>query len=162
MLVEVYVDGASRGQGTEVMGEASCGIVIYKNRKLIGSFARGLGKRTNNEAEYEAVLNAIMMCWAADLQDPIIYSDSKLVVNQVNGSWSCDTVELLPYLITIQDIREVFRFRLQHVPRREVNNADWLANEFLDKLSERMGIIPKKKRRLPKGKLPDDNTTQIA
>lgn len=140
MLVEVYVDGAARGQGAlpGVPGEAACGVVIYKNKKLVGQFARGLGRRSNNEAEYEAVLNALMMCWAADLVDPIIYSDSTLVVNQVNRKWQCKSETLLPYLLTIHDIEEVFRFRLRYVPRREVTQADQLANAFLDALALRL------------------------
>lgn len=138
MLIEVYVDGASRGQGKPdvILGEASCAIVIHKNGKLVGQIARGLGRRTNNEAEYEAVLLAILMCWAADLADPIIYSDSTVVVNQVNRRWKCKTPALLALLITIQDLQEVFRFRLQHASRKTpgIQAADSLANEFLDTL----------------------------
>lgn len=140
MLVEVYCDGASRGQGTADPGEAACAVVIYKNSKPVGQMARGLGRRTNNEAEYEAVLLAILMCWAADLQDPIIYSDSQLVVKQVNGHWQCKAPALVPLLMTIQDISEVFRFRLQQNSRKTpgIQIADGLAKSFLDSFQERM------------------------
>lgn len=138
MLIEVFVDGAARGQGFPGGSEASCGVVIYRNRKMIGQFARGLGQRTNNEAEYEAVLHGILLCWAGDLRDPIIYSDSQLVVNQVNGSWQCNSPELFPLLLTIQDLAEAFPFRIQHVPRKRVHGADALARDFLDTLAERM------------------------
>lgn len=133
-VYELFVDGAARGQGQEKMGVASCGIVIKKNGKTIGQYARGLGRRTNNEAEYEAVLHGVLMCWAADLQDPIIYSDSTLVVNQINGQWQCKNESLLPLLLSVLEIQEEFRFRIQHVPRKYVNEADRLANQFLDKL----------------------------
>lgn len=167
-LIEAYVDGASRAQGTRDdtgtvrRGEAACGITIYRNRKLIGSFARGLGKRSNNEAEYEAVLNCIMMCWAADLADPIIYSDSLLVVKHINGDWDCNVAELLPYLLTIQDISEVFRFRVRHVLRSDagIKHADWLANEFLDALAVRLGDAPRKRRKR-KRKTDDGQETTI-
>lgn len=140
MYIEVYVDGAARGQGSSNPVQAACGIVIYKNGKLIGQFARGLGSRTNNEAEYEAVLNGIMICWAAGLVDPIIYSDSTLVVNQVNKVWKCNPKNhnLVPYLLTIWDIMEVYHFRLQHVNRNKVKQADSLANDFLDILSSHL------------------------
>lgn len=150
MFIEVFCDGASRGQGSIDPGEAACGVLIYRNKKLIGQFARGLGRRSNNEAEYEAVLNAIMMCWAADLSDPIIYSDSKLVVFQVNGDWQCKASALVPYLLTIQDIQEVFRFRIKYAPRDShgIKMADALANEFLDNLQTRIGQIPKKRHKV--------------
>ena len=55
MNIEVFCDGASRGQGQKKVGDAACAVVVYKNRKKIAQFARGLGHRSNNEAEYEAV-----------------------------------------------------------------------------------------------------------
>lgn len=135
-VYECFVDGASRGQGTgDGPGLAACAVVIYRNQKLVGQYARGLGRRSNNEAEYEAVLMAVLMCWAADLKDPIIYSDSTLVVNQVNGDWQCKNETLKPLLLSVNEIQEEFRFRIQHVPRRYVSEADYLANEFLDKLA---------------------------
>lgn len=137
-MIEVFVDGASRGQGAKknVPGDAAIGVAIYKNQKMIGQIARGLGKRTNNEAEYEAVLLGVMICWAADLNDPIIYSDSALVTKQVNREWGCKNASLRPLLLSIREIQEVFRFRLQHVPRNLVWEADALANMFLDKLAD--------------------------
>lgn len=133
-VYEIFVDGASRGQGREKLGLASCAVVIYRNQKLVGQFARGLGRRTNNEAEYEAVLTGLIMAWAADLKDPLIWSDSQLVVNQVNGIWQCHHESLLPLLLSIREIQEEFRFRLQYVPRKNVGDADYLAKAFLDQL----------------------------
>jgi ribonuclease HI len=140
MLYECYVDGASRGQGTGQTGHGSAAVLIYRNRKLIGQYARALGRRDNNEAEYEAILLALMMCWAADLKDPIIYSDSNLVVKQINGDWKCNNEDLRPLLLSIQEIQDVFRFRVCHVPRKQVAEADLLANKILDQL---LGPKPK-------------------
>ncbi|HJS83761.1 MAG TPA: reverse transcriptase-like protein [Nitrososphaera sp.] len=139
-LYEVYCDGASRGQGAsdKVLGEGACAIVIYKNNRLWGQYARGLGKVTNNQAEYEGVLLGIMACWFADLPDPIIYSDSTLVVNQVNKVWQPPKLGtgLRHLLLSIFEIREEFRFRVMHRPRtdRGIAQADLLAKQFLDKL----------------------------
>lgn len=139
-LYEVFVDGASRGQGTRdendnlVNGHGAAAVLIYKNKKLIGQYARALGRTHNNQAEYEAVLIALMMCWAADLEDPIIYSDSNLVVNQISGKWDCKNEDLIPLLLSVQEIESVYRFRIQHVPRRFVAEADELVNELLDNM----------------------------
>lgn len=134
MLIQVYCDGASRGQGQKDKGEASCAVVVYKNGKEIARYARGLGKRTNNEAEYEAVITGLLICSMADLPDPIIYSDSAVVVNHVAGRWRCTHPALLPLLRSIQIIQEHFRFRLEQVPREVVSDADFLAKEFLNDL----------------------------
>ena len=136
MYVECLVDGSSRGQGQRKIGEAACAAVIYKNSKLVAQYARGLGRRTNNEAEYEAVLTALLICSMGDLLDPTIYSDSAVVVNQVNGKWKCTNRNLVPLLMSVQSIQKEFRFRLIQVPRRKISVADNLANAFLDELDD--------------------------
>lgn len=137
MNIEVFCDGASRGQGQKKLGEAACAAVIYKNRKKVAQFARGLGKRSNNEAEYEAVIAALLMCSMSDFIDPIIYTDSAVVANHINGKWRCKNETLLPLLMTIQDIREEYKFRVLQVPRNLVWEPDFLANQFLDELQTR-------------------------
>lgn len=141
MSVSVYCDGASRGQGVipGISGEGAVGVVIYKNDKLIGKFGRGLGKATNNAAELEAILTGLLLCWAnPDLSDPIIYSDSQLACKLINKEWMCNNVALRPLLLSIQEIQEVFRFRLIQVPRIEVAEADKLAKMFLDNLEKKI------------------------
>jgi ribonuclease HI len=134
-VYEVFVDGASRGQGAgPLVGHGAAAVVIYENKKLIGQYARALGRRTNNEAEYEAVIAGLLMCWAAKLNDPIIYSDSKLVVNQVTGIWKCKNIKLKPLLLSVKEIQDEFRFRIVHVPRKYVTEADSLASAILDRL----------------------------
>ncbi len=137
MNIEVFCDGASRGQGQKKIGEASCAAVVYKNRKKVAQFARGLGKRSNNEAEYEAVIAALLIRSMSDFLDPIIYTDSAVVANQINGKWKCKNEALMPLLMTIEDIRQEYKFRVVQVPRNLVWEPDGLANEFLDQLEMR-------------------------
>lgn len=134
MNIEVFCDGASRGQGQKRFGEASCAVIVYKNKKRVAQFARGLGARTNNEAEYEAVIAALLICTMSDFADPIIYTDSAVVANHVNQRWVCKNPSLVPLLMTIEEIKSEYRFRLIQVPRSFVAEADKLANQFLDQL----------------------------
>jgi ribonuclease HI len=143
MTIEVFCDGASRGQGQKKFGDASCATVVYKNRKKIAQFARGLGYRTSNEAEYEAVISGLLICSMADLVDPIVYTDSAVVANQVNGKWQCRNATLMPLLMTIEEIRSEFNFRVVQVKRSFVWEPDKLANAFLDQLQERKNTIQK-------------------
>lgn len=137
MNIEVFCDGASRGQGQKRFGEAACAAIVYKNRKKIAQFARGLGSRTNNEAEYEAVIAGLLICSMSDLVDPIIYTDSAVVANQINGKWECKNAALMPLLMTIEDIKSEYKFRVVQVPRSFVWEPDALANTFLDELELR-------------------------
>ena len=137
MHIEVFCDGASRGQGQKKIGEAACATVVYKNRKKVAQFARGLGARSNNEAEYEAVIAGLLVCSMSDFVDPIIYTDSAVVANHISGKWKCKNKALLPLLMTIEDIREEYKFRVVQVPRNLVWEPDALANEFLDELEKR-------------------------
>lgn len=135
--IEIFCDGASRGQGQKRFGEAACAAVVYKNKKKVAQFARGLGARTNNEAEYEAVISSLLICTMSDFIDPIIYTDSAVVANHVNQKWICKNPALVPLLMTIEEIKSEYRFRLIQVPRLVVFEADKLANQFLDQLKAR-------------------------
>jgi len=57
-MIEVIIDGAARGQGARgvTKGNASCAVIIFNKKKPVAQYARGLGRRTNNEAEYEALI----------------------------------------------------------------------------------------------------------
>ena len=134
MNIEVFCDGASRGQGQKKFGEAACAAVVYKNKKKVVQFARGLGRRTNNEAEYEAVITGLLICSMSDFIDPIIYTDSAVVAHQVNGKWQCKNKALIPLLMTIEEIKSEYRFRLVQVPRNLVWEPDRLSNQFLNQL----------------------------
>jgi ribonuclease HI len=143
MNVEVFCDGASRGQGQKKFGEAACAAVVYKNRKKVAQFARGLGFRTSNEAEYEAVIAGLLICSMADLYDPIVYTDSAVVANQVNGVWKCRNETLIPLLMTIEEIKSEYNFKLVQVPRAFVWEPDALANTFLNQLRDRKEVTSK-------------------
>lgn len=137
MIIEVFCDGASRGQGQKKIGEAACAVSVYRNRKKIAQFARGLGARTNNEAEYEAVISGLLICSMGEFYNPVIYTDSSVVANHINHKWKCSNDSLIPLLMTIEDIREEFNFKVVQVERNFVWEPDALCNEFLDKLQER-------------------------
>ncbi len=88
-MVNIWVDGGCHGNGTA-------------NTKTYGSFfVEGertpyrleLAGRTNNEAEFLALINALEYCKANKIQ-PSVKQDSQLVVNQVQGRWKVKTQSL--------------------------------------------------------------------
>lgn len=119
-------------------------MVVYRNKKLIAQFAQGLGSITNNQAEYQALISALLICSMLNFPMPIIYSDSLVVVNQVNGKWRCVSHDLLPFYITVKEMQDEFGFTLVHAPRAKVFMADHLCNVMLDKVLEERKKLPPK------------------
>jgi ribonuclease HI len=79
----------------------------------------------------------------ADFANPIIYTDSAVVANQINGKWRCKNESLIPLLMTVEDIKEEFNFKVVQVQRSFVWEPDALANEFLDTLEVRKALTKK-------------------
>lgn len=94
-----------------------------------GCLGRGPGM-TNNEAEYEAVLQALQYCDTirARIQAAgvglIIKTDSQLVVKQVNGDWQINKPRA--QVAPIRHLLAVFNGQLLWVPREQNAEADAL------------------------------------
>jgi ribonuclease HI len=126
--VIIYADGASRGNP----GKAAFGIVIHINGKThrIGHY---LGRATNNEAEYQALLAALR--WAVEKNVPKVtyYSDSQLVVEQINGRYKVKHPNLKPLFLEALGLkRRLKEFNVFHIRRENNEDADALVNEILD------------------------------
>ena len=86
-VTNIYVDGGTRGSRI-------CLVDTHDHKTIIKT--RG-GSLTNNELEYLAVLYALDYINNRHKKDNVtIYSDSKLIVNQINGDWRITTERLQP------------------------------------------------------------------
>ena len=87
IVTDIYVDGGTRGSRI-------CLVDTSEHKTIIKT--RG-GDLTNNELEYLAVLYALDYINNRHKKDNVtIYSDSKLIVNQINGEWRITTERLQP------------------------------------------------------------------
>ncbi|OLC45623.1 MAG: hypothetical protein AUH80_08315 [Chloroflexi bacterium 13_1_40CM_4_65_16] len=96
-------------------------------------FHRWLGKMTNNEAEYHALIDGLKAVkdWKPDRVE--VYLDSKLVVEQMNGRYRIKAPELVPLHQKASELlREFPDVTVQHVERAKNRGADALANMSLD------------------------------
>lgn len=133
----VYTDGGSRGNP----GPAAIGVVIQdSDGRLIKSYARSIGQKTNNEAEYEAVAFALGRAKAlfggvgARSLAVRVNMDSELVARQLGGIYKIEEERLFPLFIKIWNLRLDFHEVLfHHIPREKNRDADRLVNEALDK-----------------------------
>ena len=124
-------DGGARGNP----GPAALGVVIEDDQGMrLRTFHRFLGVATNNQAEYQALIEGLKAVadWKPDRLE--VYLDSKLVVEQVNGKWRVKEPELKELHKRATELLQQFgdRVTVSHVGREENRGADKLVNMALD------------------------------
>ena len=83
---------------------------------------------TNNEAEYEALLEGMSMVQRMGGKSVTMFPDSRLVVGQVKGELEVRDERMQGYLTRIKQLQKKFEsFNLQHIPRDGNTHADFLA-----------------------------------
>ncbi|HME52468.1 MAG TPA: ribonuclease HI family protein [Candidatus Lokiarchaeia archaeon] len=129
---KLYTDGGARGNP----GPAAIGIVLVDSSgNIIKQMKRFIGKATNNQAEYTALIEGLKlakMYWKGPLE---CFVDSELVARQVNGEYDVKNAELRIAHKAVQKLREIFpSATITHVRRTNVMQslADKLVNEALD------------------------------
>ncbi len=128
--VIIYADGASRGNP----GQAAIGAVILDEQgRLIASVSRRIGRATNNQAEYRAIIAALEEAIRLGLRQVDIRLDSELVVKQINGEYRVKKATLKPLCQQVKQLLGSLEgFTVAHIPRRQNMEADKLANKALD------------------------------
>ncbi|KAL0286917.1 UNVERIFIED_CONTAM: hypothetical protein Sangu_2715200 [Sesamum angustifolium] len=77
-------------------------------------------KASNNEAEYKALVLGMKMAQDAGASYLLAYSDSQLIVKQVNREYEAKEDSMAQYLQQIEELKINFRsFQLQQIPREE-------------------------------------------
>ncbi len=133
----LYTDGASRGNP----GDAAAAWLILRGTDVLESDALVLGKQTNNIAEYTALIHALRS--AKKYADPktteiLVYSDSELMVSQMNGVYKVRSAVLQPLHEEVKRSASSFaNVSYHHVPRENpyIGSCDWMCNDALDKLA---------------------------
>ena len=83
---------------------------------------------TNNEAEYETLLEGMSMVHRIEGRSVTIFSDLRLVVGQVKSELEAKDERMRGYLARVQHLQKNFEsFNLQHIPRAGNTHANSLA-----------------------------------
>lgn len=128
--VDIFVDGACRGNP----GPAGLGVVFPI--ELHTNCYRYIGEGTNNVAEYNAVIDALLISRNLGLEKLVVHSDSQLVIKQLNAEWAVRNPELFKLWIRVYEIREYFTNVIFIQEKRKhpiIQKADKLANMALDR-----------------------------
>ena len=117
------MDGAANQKGSGV------GLILISPERLVVEKSLRLGfSDTNNEAEYEALLEGMSMVQRMGGKSATMFSNSRLDVGQVKGELEARDERMQGYLTQIGHLQDKFEsFDLQHIPRGGNTHADSLA-----------------------------------
>lgn len=124
----IFMDGGMTANPGRIAVAAA---VCTAEGELVTEMARYAGEGTNNRAEYKALKHAIAMANLVGARRPLFCSDSKLVVQQVNGWWAVKGDLYLLHGQCTGALMLFDRWLLQHVPRERNRYADWLVSSLL-------------------------------
>jgi ribonuclease HI len=124
------IDGASRGNP----GPAAYAVIVRgPDGATIAEIAKCIGRKTNNIAEYYALVAALDYAAGHSIRALRVRSDSELLVRQMQGRYRVKNADLKPLHERAQKLRRgLDYFVIEHVPREQNSDADGLANLALD------------------------------
>ena len=133
MILHIYTDGGARGNP----GPAAIGIAMYNAADLtapLETYSKYIGSnKTNNEAEYEAVVTALSYASDLDPSEVHFFIDSELVVKQLQGKYKVKNDRLRRMYDRVCAFDSVFPvLEFTHIPREKNVLADSLVNQALD------------------------------
>jgi formyltetrahydrofolate-dependent phosphoribosylglycinamide formyltransferase len=128
--VIAYTDGASRGNP----GPAAAGFILTDTSGIqLQGEAFFLGQTTNNIAEYTAILKALEAAKRLSANQLTIFSDSELLVKQLNGDYKVKSEQIRSLFSQAIDLLEEFdNWKVQHIAREKNQQADKLVNRALN------------------------------
>ena len=133
----LYIDGASRGNP----GSAGAGVwITNREGKEIVRMSRYLGHKTNNEAEYWALLLGLKEAKRLGGDSVRIFTDSELIERQVKGLYRVKNLNLKSlHRTVIKNIKQFSSFEIESIPREQNREADRLANQAIQRRMAREG-----------------------
>ncbi len=134
MKLKIYTDGGSRGNP----GPSATGWLICDEKgDRITSGGTFLGESTNNDAEFHALLEALIKALEYDPEKIDCYLDSELLVKQLNGEYKVKAPHLAKVLVKIHEMIDFRDVNFYHIPREKNKYADAIVNKILDKYANK-------------------------
>ena len=130
-ILIAHCDGGSRGNP----GPAGYGAVIEDSQgRILARLSEYLGKRTNNYAEYSALLGVLAWCLENKRPRVRVVADSELMVKQMQGKYKVNSPDLRPlWEEARRRANQLEKFEIQHTLRGGNKEADQLANDAMDR-----------------------------
>jgi len=127
--IELYFDGASRSNGTKHC-KAGAGWYAKMGNNSVKEGYLFIGNKTNNEAEYTALIKGLESIVSENYDKVLVKGDSLLVINQMNGVWKVKASNLIPLYKEAKLLSNKFKsISFEHIDRSLNTIADSLANK---------------------------------
>lgn len=130
--IVMYTDGGSRNNP----GPAAIGVFLETLHKQFGHF---IGVKTNNEAEYEAVIYGLKKIKELVGKDKVknieveIFLDSEFVAKQMNHEYKVKEERIQKLFLEVWNLMLDFKaVSFKHILREKNKVADAMVNEVLD------------------------------
>lgn len=128
--VRVFTDGGSRGNPGP---GAAAYVLVGADGGIIAGRGDYLGQVTNNVAEYSALIAALEGAKEIGASVIEVFSDSELMVKQINGQWRVKNPQLAElYSESIALLADFSSWSVSHIGREKNTQADALANRAMD------------------------------
>ncbi|OQA03701.1 MAG: Phosphoribosylglycinamide formyltransferase [Planctomycetes bacterium ADurb.Bin401] len=132
--ISIFTDGGSRGNPGPAAGAF---VVCDENNNPLFSTAKFIPHATNNIAEYTGLLSALEKAVSLEAKNVKIYSDSELMVRQINGEYKVKNENLRQLYSQCVCLLENFsKWEIKHIPREKNTKADKLVNRAIDGRSD--------------------------
>jgi len=146
MKTIIYTDGGSRGNP----GPAGIGVVFTDEKGgVIKEYGEKIGRATNNEAEYEAVIFALQKAKLlfgskkSKTMEIELRTDSEFLAKQMNGQYKILDRRIEQLFLKVWNLKIDFgKVEIIHIPRTENTGADKLVNRALDTKEKEIDSLP--------------------
>ena len=131
--LNIYSDGGARGNPGPA---AAAYLILGENGKVLKAESQYLGKRTNNQAEYEALISALESALHLGADEVVFHLDSELVCKQITGEYRVKNPALKTLWQKASNLKRQFRrISFVNVPRTDkcMEKADEMVNKTIDK-----------------------------
>ena len=130
----LFTDGACEFDKDYKPINAGIGGVIKLKNKTLFSFSENVGVKTNNEAEYLALIKGVNLCIKNNVSNVSIFADSELVVKQINGDYKVKNERMaVLHKKTHELLSRLNSWDISHVLREKNTEADDLSKQGLSK-----------------------------
>jgi ribonuclease HI len=144
--IVMYTDGGSRNNP----GPAAIGVWISASggETLDKKYKEYIGKKTNNEAEYQALIFGLKKIKQLLGKEKIKYAeiecrlDSELVVRQLNHEYKLKEENIQKLFLEVwNSMLDFEKVSFAHIPREKNKVADGLVNEALDEQAKQQSFL---------------------
>ena len=132
MELKIFTDGGSINNP----GPAAAAFAIFQDHRLIYQSSVRIGNRTNNFAEYTALVKALEWTITNKLTTVsrlAFFSDSNLMVNQLNGMFKVKNPTIREFILKIRTLEQGLQIPIvyKYIPREQNQLADSLVKKAL-------------------------------